>query len=109
MSVNLDGQGKNKIDTGIAFFDHMLDGFARHGLFDLEVKVDGDLEVDSHHTIEDVGIVLGTAIKKRSEIRPELKDMVILFFRWMKCLLFVQQIFRDVLILSLTPDLQQTN
>lgn len=62
--VNLDGQGKNKIDTGIAFFDHMLDGFARHGLFDLEVKVDGDLEVDSHHTIEDVGIVLGTAIKK---------------------------------------------
>ena len=43
-----------------AFFDHMLDGFARHGLFDLEVKVDGDLEVDSHHTIEDVGIVLGT-------------------------------------------------
>ena len=64
LSVNLDGQGKNKIDTGIAFFDHMLDGFARHGLFDLEVKVDGDLEVDSHHTIEDVGIVLGTAIKK---------------------------------------------
>ena len=60
--INLDGQGKNQIDTGIPFFDHMLDGFARHGLFDLNVKVRGDLEVDSHHTIEDTGIVLGQAI-----------------------------------------------
>ena len=48
LSINLDGQGKNQIDTGIPFFDHMLDGFARHGLFDLNVKVNGDLEVDSH-------------------------------------------------------------
>lgn len=62
LTINLDGQGCNKIDTGIAFFDHMLDGFARHGLFDLDVKVKGDIEVDSHHTIEDVGIVLGKAI-----------------------------------------------
>lgn len=62
LSINLDGQGKNRIDTGIPFFDHMLDGFARHGLFDLEVAVKGDLEVDCHHTIEDTGIVLGTAI-----------------------------------------------
>ena len=64
LSINLDGQGKNQIDTGIPFFDHMLDGFARHGLFDLNVKVTGDLEVDSHHTIEDTGIVLGQAIAK---------------------------------------------
>ena len=64
LSINLDGQGKNQIDTGIPFFDHMLDGFARHGLFDLNVKVNGDLEVDSHHTIEDTGIVLGQAIAK---------------------------------------------
>ena len=64
LSLNLDGQGKNNIHTGIGFFDHMLDGFARHGLFDLNVKVRGDLEVDSHHTIEDTGIVLGTAIKE---------------------------------------------
>ena len=64
LTINLDGQGKNQIDTGIPFFDHMLDGFARHGLFDLNVKVRGDLEVDSHHTIEDTGIVLGTAIKE---------------------------------------------
>lgn len=62
LSINLDGTGKNQIDTGIAFFDHMLDGFARHGLFDLEVQVKGDLQVDSHHTIEDTGIVLGQAI-----------------------------------------------
>lgn len=62
LSINLDGRGKNRIDTGIPFFDHMLDGFARHGLFDLDVKVNGDLDVDSHHTIEDTGIVLGQAI-----------------------------------------------
>ena len=60
--INLDGLGKNRIDTGIPFFDHMLDGFARHGLFDLEVQVKGDLEVDCHHTVEDTGIVLGQAI-----------------------------------------------
>ena len=63
LTINLDGHGKNQIDTGIPFFDHMLDGFARHGLFDLTVSVKGDTEVDSHHTIEDTGIVLGTAIK----------------------------------------------
>lgn len=62
LSINLDGQGNNQINTGIGFFDHMLDGFARHGLFDLTLEVTGDLNVDSHHTIEDVGIVLGQAI-----------------------------------------------
>lgn len=62
VTLNLDGQGNTKIHTGIGFFDHMLDGFARHGLFDLEVDVTGDLEVDCHHTIEDTGIVLGQAI-----------------------------------------------
>lgn len=64
LSICLDGHGVNDIHTGIPFFDHMLDGFARHGLFDLHVKVSGDLEVDSHHTIEDTGIVLGQAIKE---------------------------------------------
>ena len=62
--INLDGTGQSDIHTGIGFFDHMLDGFARHGLFDLSVHVDGDLEVDGHHTIEDTGIVLGQAIQK---------------------------------------------
>lgn len=64
VTLNLDGAGKNEIDTGIGFFDHMLDGFARHGLFDLKVAVKGDLNVDCHHTIEDTGIVLGQAILK---------------------------------------------
>lgn len=62
VTLNLDGTGKTAADTGIGFFDHMLNGFAKHGLFDLEVKVKGDLEVDCHHTIEDTGIVLGQAI-----------------------------------------------
>ncbi len=60
--INLDGEGKTNIQTGVGFFDHMLDGFARHGLFDLELTVKGDLDVDCHHTIEDTGIVLGKAI-----------------------------------------------
>ncbi len=64
ITINLDGQGKTAIDTGIGFFDHMLNSFARHGFFDLDVKVKGDLYVDSHHTIEDTGIVLGQAIKE---------------------------------------------
>lgn len=62
--LNLDGRGQCSVDTGIGFFDHMLNGFARHGLFDLELVCKGDLQVDSHHTIEDVGIVLGEAIRQ---------------------------------------------
>jgi imidazoleglycerol-phosphate dehydratase len=62
LTLNLDGTGKYDISTGVGFFDHMLAGFARHGLFDLNVKVTGDLDVDDHHTIEDTGIVLGQAI-----------------------------------------------
>lgn len=64
INLNIDGVGVSNIKTGVGFFDHMLDGFARHGFFDLDVKVDGDLYVDDHHTIEDTGIVLGTAIKE---------------------------------------------
>lgn len=61
INLNLDGTGKSNINTGIAFFDHMLDQIAKHGQMDLEIKVDGDLEVDEHHTIEDTGIALGEA------------------------------------------------
>ena len=64
LSLYLDGTGKSEIHTGVGFFDHMLEGFSRHGFFDLDVKVEGDLEVDCHHTIEDTGIVLGSAIKE---------------------------------------------
>ena len=64
VSLDLDGTGKAELHSGIGFFDHMLDGFARHGLFDLTVKASGDLQVDCHHTIEDTGIVLGQAIRE---------------------------------------------
>jgi len=64
ISLNLDGSGIAKIDTGIGFFDHMLSHIAVHGIFDIEVKANGDLHVDTHHTIEDVGIVLGNAFKQ---------------------------------------------
>ena len=64
LTLNLDGTGKTNIHTGVGFFDHMLDGFARHGLFDLDLQVVGDLHVDCHHTVEDIGIVLGQAILK---------------------------------------------
>lgn len=60
----IDGIGNAKVSTGIGFFDHMLDNFARHGFFDLDLTAKGDLHVDDHHTVEDVGIVLGQAIKK---------------------------------------------
>ena len=62
ISLNLDGTGVSNIETGIGFFDHMLTGFAKHGLYDMDVRISGDLEVDSHHTVEDTGIVLGQAI-----------------------------------------------
>ena len=62
--LNIDGTGNADIDTGIGFFDHMLEGFSKHGFFDLKCKIEGDLRVDGHHTIEDAGIVLGNAIKE---------------------------------------------
>jgi imidazoleglycerol-phosphate dehydratase len=62
LTLELDGSGSSSIDTGVGFFNHMMEGFTRHGLFNLTLKVDGDLEVDDHHTIEDTGIVLGQAI-----------------------------------------------
>lgn len=64
VSLNIDGKGEFNIDTGIGFFNHMLEGFARHGLFDLDVSVAGDIHVDGHHTVEDTGIVIGNAIAK---------------------------------------------
>ena len=62
ISLDLDGSGKSNVFTGIGFFDHMLEGFAKHGLYDMSVRVEGDLNVDGHHTVEDTGIVLGQAI-----------------------------------------------
>ena len=64
VELNLDGTGKFNIDTGIGFFNHMLEGFAKHGFFDLEIQVKGDVHVDAHHTVEDTGIVLGQTFAK---------------------------------------------
>lgn len=73
ISINLDGSGKSNIHTGIGFFDHMLISFAKHGFFDLDVKVNGDLYVDCHHTIEDTGITLGMAIKEALGDKKSIK------------------------------------
>lgn len=64
VSIDLDGTGKNDISTGLPFFDHMLTAFATHGLFDLQIKATGDVEVDAHHTVEDTAIVLGQALSE---------------------------------------------
>ena len=76
VSLVLEGQGKSKLDIGIPFLEHMLEQIARHGLFDLEIKAKGDLEIDAHHTVEDVGITLGQAfadaLKRYPPLRPRL-------------------------------------
>ena len=64
VELNLDGSGQSRVETGIGFFDHMLEGFARHGFFDLDIRIKGDLQVDAHQSVEDAGIVLGTAIRQ---------------------------------------------
>ncbi len=73
LTLNLDGRGENQIDTGVGFFDHMLDGFARHGLFDLTLTCEGDLHVDCHHSVEDCGIVLGQAIAQAVGEKQSIK------------------------------------
>lgn len=88
--LELDGSGKAEPDTGIGFFDHMLDGFARHGLFDLEVSVDGDLEVDCHHTVEDTGIVLGNAIREAVGDKKGIGDTEAVSCPWTRRWCFVR-------------------
>ena len=73
VEINLDGVGRSDISTGIGFFDHMLDQIARHGLFDLTIKAEGDLHIDTHHTVEDIGITLGKAFMKAL---PDKKGIV---------------------------------
>ena len=73
IELELDGSGRADVDTGVGFFDHMLNSFARHGLFDLTVKVKGDLYVDCHHTVEDTGIALGSAIKEALGDKKSIK------------------------------------
>lgn len=73
LKLDMDGTGISDISTGIGFFDHMLEGFSKHGFFDLLVSVKGDLEVDGHHSVEDTGIVLGTAIKEALGTKKGIK------------------------------------
>ena len=84
LSLNLDAQEPVDIQTGVGFFDHMLTLFARHGRMSLVVKADGDLWVDSHHTVEDVGIVLGQALKELWVIKQVSTVMERLSYLWMK-------------------------
>lgn len=73
LKLGIDGTGESEINTGIGFFDHMLDLFTKHGLFNLKIKADGDLNVDAHHTVEDVGIVLGQALKEALGEKKSIK------------------------------------
>ncbi|WP_088147437.1 imidazoleglycerol-phosphate dehydratase HisB [Achromobacter denitrificans] len=73
VAINLDGTGKQTIDTGVPFLDHMLDQIARHGLIDLDIKAEGDLHIDAHHTVEDVGITLGMAIARAAGTKAGLR------------------------------------
>jgi imidazoleglycerol phosphate dehydratase HisB len=75
ISLDLDGEGKFQINTGIEFFDHMLDSFAKHGFFDLEIEAKGDTGVDDHHTVEDVGILLGETFKEALGDKKGIKRM----------------------------------
>ena len=110
LKLNIDGTGRSDINTGIGFFDHMLDGFTRHGLYDLDLKVHGDLDVDDHHTIEKAKIqesflempsVRQLAIKKASGV------MAAVSFLWMRFWYFVQWIFPEGRILAGTQSFQQ--
>ena len=73
VEMNLDGEGKYEVDTGIGFLDHMLAHFSKHGKIDLTLKADGDLQVDAHHTVEDVGLVLGDAFRQALDDRKGIK------------------------------------
>ena len=81
VSIGLDGSGKADIATGVGFFDHMLTLLAKHGFLDLQVKAQGDLQVDCHHTVEDCGIVLGEALKAAV---GDKTGMAIVLFQWMR-------------------------
>lgn len=75
LNLNIDGVGKCNIDTGISFFNHMLESFSRHGRFNIDLQAEGDIEIDDHHTVEDIGIVLGEAFKKALGNKKGIKRM----------------------------------
>ena len=84
VTLNLDGTGTYAVSTGIGFLDHMLEQLSRHSMIDLNIKADGDLHIDNHHTTEDTGIVIGEAVKQALTAEPELPDMAPPSYRWMR-------------------------
>ena len=95
LSIDLDGNGNGNIHTGIGFFDHMLNAFARHGFFDLDVEVEGDLYVDCHHTIEDVELYLAKRSNRRLEIKKGSNVMDLSCFQWMRHYCYVRSIYLE--------------
>ncbi len=88
--LNIDGSGQYKIDCEIGFFKHLLESFAKHGLFDLRMKMSGDIEVDQHHTIEDTGIVLAQAFSRAIKDRTGISRAGFFSFQWMRLCLWSQ-------------------
>lgn len=84
VAINLDGQGKAQLDSGVPFLDHMLDQIARHGMIDLNVTAQGDLHIDAHHTVEDIGIALGQALNRAIGDKKEYCVMAMHMCLWMK-------------------------
>ena len=106
ITLDIDGTGKYNVHTGIGFFDHMLEGFSRHGLFDLDIQVHGDIEVDAHHTVEDTGIVLGQAFKEALGNKEGIARFI-LSFRWTMRLCWRHWIYPDGCILTLKRNFRQ--
>ena len=84
VEINLDGEGKTEISTGIGFFNHMMNLFAAHGRFDLKIFCEGDIEVDGHHSVEDIGICLGQAVKIALGDKKSIQRYGTFFCRWTK-------------------------
>lgn len=84
LSLDIDGEGKSELETGVPFLSHMLDLFTKHGQFNLSVDAKGDIEVDDHHTTEDIGICIGQALREALGDKEALNAMGMLLYRWMK-------------------------
>ena len=95
VKINLDGQGIGNIKTGLPFFDHMIEQLSKHSLIDIDLKCDGDLNIDSHHTVEDIGWALGDAVNKALEIKKVLNVIALVIYQWMSVLRGVALMFQE--------------
>lgn len=96
IKMNLDGTGSYDISTGVNFFNHMLESFSKHSMVDLEINASGDVDIDDHHTVEDVGILLGEAFLHAIGDKKVLKEWPMPLFQWMNQLQLLQSILADV-------------